>query len=138
MIHRFPASFGLTAVWDETNSELELGSANCSVADARAYSQLSNVSSSNAELAVAKSLLRTHDRLYELEFPEERKRLHRKKLTAVQRNVVHKKYRVVGIVDFLWRLRCRSNYESPEAYIHATNAPGDAVGFCETLTNLRN
>lgn len=132
----FPRPLAVTVVWDDESALLTLPSSDCSPAEASSHSQLSHVSSSTAGLVVAKSLLTTHKRLYELDVPEEKKRLGRKRLASDHRAAIHRRHRRLGVVDFLWRLRCRSNYESAEAYMHAADAPWDAITFCEGLTSL--
>jgi len=104
----------------------------------RAQSHLETVTELNCGSIVGKSLLTTYDASIEEKLTEQRRRLPsgRSRLSPGTRATVESQAAAVSVIDFLWRMRIRSNYEDPKMFVHAAWEPESAVSFCKDLTTL--
>lgn len=133
----FPAPLAAEVAWDSQSADLNLSGLSVSATATRQHHVLATVSAANAELTVAKSLTTTYMKKFKDEaLPAARDRLKRKKLTVVHKDDAHRRLGYIGLTDFLYRLRRRSNYEAPDAFIHPLRSPWDADRFCNDLVSL--
>ena len=102
----------------------------------RAQSNLQNPTGTNARLLIGKCLATTRREDHESDLIKERKRLRRKRLRVQQRE--NKKWNLhsTTIVDFLWRLRVRTNYSDPDMYLQPFRDEHDASKCCADLVLL--
>ena len=136
---RFPAPLNTScraAAGDIRRDELRRSPVTVSQADAA--SALSRVNSANAAALIAKSLTTTRQELVEIGKIDARRRLSkgRKKLSSSQVDDCWGRCSETTVVDFLWRLRCRSNYDQPEMFLAASDRQDVATGFCTDIRKL--
>lgn len=87
----------------------------------------------NSKLLVAKSLVTTRDEMIERVKASRRASLKVKRLNASEVDRCHARVGRVGLIDFLYRMRIRSNYGDPYVYLTASDMEQMAEGFTEAL-----
>lgn len=91
---------------------------NTTAAEVIAQNNLETPTQANARELIGKSLSTTRrDRIKE-KFSEQRKNRRKKKLSLADRCEICEDISATSICDFLYRMRVRSNYESPDMYIY--------------------
>ena len=136
---RFPEPLNTKCIADPNNvRKTVLPTGPADVATATDESALSNVDTSNATVLVAKSILTTRKEFVELERLKATSKLssNRKRLSSGELDGCWDKYRELTAVDFLYRLRIRSNYGDPEALMIAPLWETTASRYCSDLTFL--
>ena len=108
-------------------------------------SEQSNIATPNKSVGshyLGKSLKTTRDRLIEERFVRERngksKGPKKKRLSITDKNQICTKIPPTSIGDLLYRMRVRSNYDSPDMYLFAYSNTQDAVLHYQNLLYLTN
>lgn len=107
-----------------------------------AYSCLSNpIYSDNLDCALGKCLSTTRNKFLEDQFDKARhtgvaKKGKRRNLSAKEKQDISTKLHATSLVDFLYRMRVRSNYDDPDIYLYAHSQIDDAVRHYNDLVFL--
>jgi len=101
---------------------------------ARELSNLASPTKQNAEVLVCKAVQTT--RFGEIDSRCSSKRMPGKPLTVGTRAAVEKDLPDTSFADFLWRMRCRANYENPDMFIYAKDDRYLAERYCESVKNV--
>jgi hypothetical protein len=93
------------------------------VADARSASALANPSRRGALRLITKCLLTTHDRRVEKRLGDARSQprtpgTRRRNLSEAEKITIANGVGETSVISYLYRMRCRSNYDDPGIYLH--------------------
>jgi hypothetical protein len=107
-----------------------------------AYNSLSNPRySDNLDCALGKCLSTTRNKFLEEQFDKARhtgtaKKRKRRNLSTQEKNDISIRLHSTSLVDFLYRMRVRSNYDDPDIYIYAHSQVDDALRHYNDLVFL--
>lgn len=117
-------------------------SINATPKDVIDYSSLSNpVYSGNLDCAIGKCLSTTRSKFLDELFDKARhsriaKKRKRRNLSTSEKQAISTKLHATSLVDFLYRMRVRSNYDDPDIYLYAHSQVDDAVRHYNDLVFL--
>ena len=106
------------------------------------YSSLSNPKYSfNIDCAIGKCLSTTRSKFLDELFDKARhskpdKKRKRRNLKKDEKQNISNKLHATSLIDFLYRMRVRSNYDAPDIYLYAHGQVDDAVRHYNDLTCL--
>ena len=136
-----PDPLGATCKGDPDDGAITIGRSAVSVGAARLASNLSDPSVVGPERLVAKCLLTTHQRTVDARLEDKRSRPRpgrttRRRLSAAEKIAIADRVGETSVVSFLYRMRCRSNYDDPGIYLHDDAGPELYVQHYNDLLKL--
>ena len=137
----FPFPFNALCKGGPRANDFTFSHLNISAKDVSGQSNLAIPRSSNADLLVGKSLSTTRRNLLEEQFDLARHRGVKpdrsyRQLTSQERSQIADRVASTCIVDLLYRMRVRSNYEDPDMYLEAFDYPEQASAHYLAFTHL--
>lgn len=124
-----------------SNNRVSFSNLPTSVTDIIAVSNLSNPNKTNAPLFVGKSVFTTRKwmlgELFEKRRTQERQKNHsRHNLSRIEKEKTAENLHDTSLIDLLYRMRVRSNYDDPEMFIYGQTDTSTAQTHYENLLTL--
>jgi len=126
-----------------SNNTRNIALANCGVSadDARRASNLANPRFANREALIAKALVTTRKKLLQVQFNRARGRgrspgRSRRNLPSAERARIVGELAPTSVLDFLYRMRIRSNYDDADMYVYGQQDAATAQSHYHHLVHL--
>lgn len=140
--HYLPSPFNAQCSSEPTTQNLIFKCLKATPREVITYNSLSNPRySDNLDCALGKCLSTTRNKFLEEQFDKARrkgidKKRKRRNLSTQEKNDISTKLHSTSLIDFLYRMRVRSNYDDPDMYLYAHSQVDDAVRHYNDLVFL--